>query len=125
MAIWEGTGNVIALDVLRAMGTDPDSVEAFFAELRVASGSAQIFDDFVAALREEVAVVAQSPQDFAGQARNLVERMALALQASLLIRFAPAAVSDAFVVSRLGPGRSFNYGGLPPSFDLAGILARA
>ena len=125
MAIWEGTGNVIALDVLRAMGTDPESVDAFFAELRIASGSALVFDDFVAALREEVAVVAKAPQDFAGQARNLVERMALALQAALLIRFAPAAVSEAFVVSRLGPGRSFNYGGLPSSSDVAGIVARA
>ena len=125
LAIWEGTGNVIALDVLRAMATEPESVDAFFAELRLASGSARIFDDFVAVLREDVAVVAQAPHGFAGQARNLVERMALALQASLLIRFAPAAVSEAFVVSRLGAGRSFNYGGLPPSSDLAGILARA
>lgn len=125
MAIWEGTGNVIALDVLRAMGTEPESVDAFFAELRLASGAVQVFDDFVAELREEVAVVEKAPQEFAGQARNLVERMALALQASLLIRFAPAAVSDAFVVSRLGTGRSFNYGGLPSSSDLAGILERA
>ncbi|MDJ0317300.1 hypothetical protein [Arthrobacter antibioticus] len=49
-----------------------------------------------------------APQDFAGQARNVVEKLALALQASLLLRFAPAAVSDAFVLSRLGPDRSFN-----------------
>jgi len=125
MAIWEGTGNVIALDVLRAMAVEPESVDAFFAELRLAAGAHPVFDDFAAALREQEAVVAQAPQEFAGQARQLVERMGLALQASLLLRFAPAAVSDAFVVSRLGPDRSFNYGGLPPSSDLAGILARA
>ncbi|MBP2411730.1 putative acyl-CoA dehydrogenase [Arthrobacter stackebrandtii] len=125
MAIWEGTGNVIALDVLRAMATEPESVEAFFAEVRIASGENRVFDDSVAVLREGVAAVAQAPQDFAGQARNVVERMALALQASLLIRFAPAAVSDAFVDARLGADRTFNYGGLAPSADLAAILARA
>lgn len=125
MAIWEGTGNVIALDVLRAMATDPESVEAFLAEVRLASGNHRIFDDFIARLMEQLAPVRQSPQDFAGQARTVVERMALALQASLLLRAAPPAVSDAFVVSRLGPDRSFNYGNLPPSSDLTGILARA
>ncbi|WP_269938085.1 acyl-CoA dehydrogenase family protein [Arthrobacter sp. HY1533] len=125
MAIWEGTGNVIALDVLRAMANEPECVDAFFAELRMASGQSQVFDDFTAELREQAAVVAKSPADFAGQARNLVEGMALALQAALLVRFAPAAVSDAFVDSRLGPGRRFNYGNLAPAADLAGILARA
>lgn len=125
MAIWEGTGNVIALDVLRAMATDPESVEAFLAEVRLASGAHRIFDDFIASLMEQLVPVRHSPQDFAGQARTVVERMALALQASLLLRAAPPAVSDAFVVSQLGPDRSFNYGNLPPSSDLTGILARA
>jgi putative acyl-CoA dehydrogenase len=125
MAIWEGTGNVIALDVLRAMATDPESVDAFFAELRVASGVDPVFDDFGARLKEQLAPVRKSPQDFAILARTVVEKMALALQASLLIRFAPAAVADAFVHSRLGPDRSFNYGNLPASSDFAGILARA
>ncbi len=125
MAIWEGTGNVIALDVLRAMAVEPESVDAFFAELRLAAGAHPEFDGFAATLREHAAVVAQAPQEFAGQARQLVERMALALQASLLLRFAPAAVSDAFIASRMGPDRSFNYGNLAPSTDLAGILARA
>lgn len=125
MAIWEGTGNVIALDVLRAMATEPESVDAFFAELRVASGAHPVFDDFAARLKEHLAPMRSAPADFAGQARNVVEKLALALQASLLLRFAPSAVSDAFVVSRLGADRSFNYGSLPPSADLAGILARA
>ena len=125
MAIWEGTGNVIALDVLRAMATEPDSVEAFLAEVRLASGAHRIFDDYTARLMEQLVPVRRSPQDFAGQARNIVERMALALQASLLLRAAPAAVSDAFVLSRLGPDRSFNYGNLPADSDLAAILARA
>ncbi|MGP9502367.1 acyl-CoA dehydrogenase family protein [Specibacter sp. AOP5-B1-6] len=124
-AIWEGTGNVIALDVLRTMATEPESVDAFFAELRVASGAHPVFDDFAARLKEQLAPMRSAPADFAGQARNVVEKLALALQASLLLRFAPSAVSDAFVVSRLGADRSFNYGSLPPSADLAGILARA
>lgn len=125
MAIWEGTGNVIALDVLRAMATEPESVDAFFAELRLASGAHRVFDDFAAQLKEQLAPIRSAPSDFAGQARNIVEKLALALQASLLLRFAPAAVSDAFIVSRLGPDRAFNYGNLPASADLAGILARA
>lgn len=125
MAIWEGAGNVIALDVLRAMATEPESVDAFFAELRLAAGESPTFDDFTARLREQVSAVRAAPQDHAGQARNVVEKMALALQAALLIRFAPAAVADAFTVSRLGPDRSFNYGNLPAASDFAGILARA
>ncbi|MGO4382842.1 acyl-CoA dehydrogenase family protein [Specibacter sp. RAF43] len=125
MAIWEGAGNVIALDVLRAMATDPESVEALFDELRIAAGSSALFDGFVAGLKEHLAPVRAAPLDFAGSARTLVEKMALALQASLLIRFAPAAVSDAFLVSRLGPDRCFNYGNLPASCDVAGVLARA
>ncbi len=125
MAIWEGTGNVIALDVLRAMGTEPESVDAYFAELRAASGADELFDAFVAGLKEAVSPVRAAPADFAGSARTLVEKMALALQASLLIRYAPPAVADAFVVSRLGPDRCFNYGNLPASSDFAGILARA
>ena len=96
MAIWEGTGNVIALDVLRAMSTEPESVDAFFAELRPASGAHRVFDDFAAQLKEQLAPIRSAPADFAGQARNIVEKLALALQASLLLRFAPAAVSDAF-----------------------------
>ncbi len=125
LAIWEGTGNVIALDVLRAMGTEPESVDAFFAELRAASGADELFDSFTAGLRESVAPVRAAPADFAGSARTLVEKMALALQASLLIRYAPTAVADAFVAARLGPDRCFNYGNLPGSSDVRGILARA
>ncbi|WP_104089192.1 acyl-CoA dehydrogenase family protein [Arthrobacter sp. GMC3] len=124
MAIWEGTGNVIALDVLRAMATEPESVDAFFAELRLAAGESRTFDDFTARLREQVSAMGQEPLDYAGQARNVVEKMALALQASLLIRFAPAAVADAFTAARLGEDRSFNYGNLPAASDFEGILAR-
>ncbi|WP_125611272.1 acyl-CoA dehydrogenase family protein [Specibacter cremeus] len=125
MAIWEGTGNVIALDVLRALGTDPGSIDAFLAELGLARGANAVYDDFLAGLEGHVDPVRRAPRDFADQARNLVETLALALQASLLLRYAPPAVSDAFVVSRLGPDRRFNYGNLPSSCDFAGILARA
>ncbi|SEE69939.1 putative acyl-CoA dehydrogenase [Arthrobacter alpinus] len=125
MAIWEGTGNVIALDVLRAMGTEPECVDAFFAELRIASGEHPLFDDFTARLKEQLAPMRAEPMEFAGEARNVVEKMALALQASLLLRFAPDAVSGAFVASRLGVERSFNYGNLPAHSDLTGILERA
>lgn len=103
MAIWEGTGNVIAMDVLRAMATEPEPVDAFFEKLRLAYGTHPIFDDFTARLKEEVAPMRSAPQDFAGQARNVVEKLTLALQASLL-RFVPAAVSETFVSLPAGTG---------------------
>ena len=126
MAVWEGSGNVIALDVLRALAREPDSLEAFDDEVSRAAGASAIFDRHLAETRALArSVAADEPDAAARRARRLVADLALTLQASLLIRHAPAAVSDAFVASRLGPDRAHLYGELPASADLVGILARA
>jgi putative acyl-CoA dehydrogenase len=126
MAVWEGSGNVIALDVLRALVREPGSFEAFDAEVALALGASPVFDNHVEATRHLVrSVVAAEPDAASRRARRLVADLALSLEASLLLRHAPAAVSDAFIASRLGPDRSHLYGELPASADLVGILARA
>jgi putative acyl-CoA dehydrogenase len=125
MAIWEGSGNVIVLDVLRAMNREPDTVAAFFDEVALAGGVHPVLDAHVAATASLAHTVGASDATTAqAQARRLVEAMALALQASLLVRHAPAAVSSAFVASRLGEDRTREYGGLPRGADLKGILSR-
>jgi putative acyl-CoA dehydrogenase len=126
MAVWEGSGNVIALDVLRVLTREPESFDAFDAEVGLAAGGSVIFDEHLAATRRLVRSVTASETDPASrQARRLVAELALSLQASLLLRHAPSAVSDAFVESRLGPDRAHLYGELSESADLAAIVARA
>ena len=120
-AIWEGSGNIQCLDVLRAMGKTPEVVEAFFAELRHTKGQNALLDQQVLGLAKEFADTA----DLQYRARHVVERMALALQASLLVRSAPAFVADAFCASRLAPEKSLNYGALPRGVDVAAIIERA
>jgi putative acyl-CoA dehydrogenase len=125
MAVWEGSGNVIALDVLRAIGREPDTLAAFDAEVSQASGVNKVFDahlDRCRSLTRELADLEQHAA--ASRARELVGALALALQAALLIREAPAAVSDAFVASRLGPDRGQLYGELPSGLDLDAIISR-
>lgn len=122
-SIWEGSGNVAALDVLRAIRTDPQSVEEFLTECELAKGGSAALDAWVNHLREDVHAVAQS-DNAEWSARTLVERLALALQASLLVRFSPSSISDAFCASRL-PAISSAYGGLPPGVDVDAILHRA
>jgi putative acyl-CoA dehydrogenase len=116
LSIWEGSGNVVALDVLRAAAREPDSLEALLAEIGLSAGADARLDAHVSRLRLE-------PGGPSG-ARRHVERLALALQASLLVRHAPAAVSDAFCAARLGDDRGAEYGTLPSGCDLGGILAR-
>jgi putative acyl-CoA dehydrogenase len=111
-SIWEGSGNVIALDVLRALRRTPDALDAVLAEVR---GVDPRIDRHVASL----------PLDPAeADARLLVEGLALALQAALLVRHAPPFVADAFCASRLDPGRGHEYGTLPRGADCARIVAR-
>jgi putative acyl-CoA dehydrogenase len=119
-AIWEGSGNVIALDVLRAMLREPDALPAFLDELRLARGTDAGFDRGLERLEAELA----DPDEAETRARRLVEAMALVLQASLLVRGAPPAVADAFCASRLSEG-GLAFGTLPRGVDLGGILARA
>ncbi|HEX4400318.1 MAG TPA: acyl-CoA dehydrogenase family protein [Galbitalea sp.] len=126
MAVWEGSGNVIALDVLRALAREPESLDAFETETGLAAGASSAFDAHRSATRALARSVGAAEPDAASrQARRLVAELALSLQASLLLRHAPSAISDAFIESRLGPDRSHLYGELPASADLSGILSRA
>lgn len=118
-SIWEGSGNVMCLDVLRAMGREPDCVAAFAAELAQAKGGNPLLDQAMADLRNEL----QDTEDMPFRARHLVERMALTLQASLLVRHAPNPVADAFCASRLGK-HGHQYGTLPKGTAVDAILER-
>jgi putative acyl-CoA dehydrogenase len=119
-SIWEGSGNVMALDVLRALARSPEAVDAFFAEIDEAAGADPRLDAFAAATRAEFGDVdALEPR-----ARRVVERMALCLQGSLLVRHAPPAVADAFCAARLAGDAGLHYGTLPPGADAAAIVAR-
>jgi putative acyl-CoA dehydrogenase len=121
MSIWEGSGNVMALDVLRALSREPAVLQAFFEEVGEAAGGDGRLDAFVASLREEFG----DPEGLEMRARRIVERMALALQGSLLVRHAPAFVADAFCAARLGGDAGLQYGTLPAGADCAAIVARA
>ncbi|HEV2786482.1 MAG TPA: acyl-CoA dehydrogenase family protein [Solirubrobacteraceae bacterium] len=119
-SIWEGSGNVMALDVLRALSRSPEALSAFLDELGEAAGADRRLDAFTARLRDELA----DPEAIELRARRVVEHMALALQGSLLVRHAPAAVADAFCASRLAGDAGLQYGTLPASVDVQAIVAR-
>jgi putative acyl-CoA dehydrogenase len=123
-SIWEGSGNVAALDALRALIRQPSSAEAFFDELGLAAGADSRLDQSVSQLRKELADPSEA------RARHLAGAMALTLQGALLVRHGDPAVADAFVASRLadpggaaGWGRAF--GTLPNGVDTAAIVSRA
>jgi putative acyl-CoA dehydrogenase len=118
-SIWEGSGNVAALDVLRATVKEPDGLPAFLAECELGRGANPLLDAHLDRLRS-----ATAPAEPQFEARRLVEELALALQASLLVRHAPAAVADAFCASRLGEGGRV-FGTLPASVDAPAIVERA
>jgi putative acyl-CoA dehydrogenase len=120
-SIWEGSGNVNALDVLRALDKEPESAEALMSELSRAHGADERLDAAVARLGQELA----DRDGIEGRARRLVELMALTLQGSLLVQHAPAAVADAFCATRLGGDWGHAFGTLPASADVAAILERA
>ena len=119
-SIWEGSGNVMCLDVLRALTRTPEAGDALRAELAPARGGDARLDGFVAKLE---AALAARP-DEAG-ARRLSEMMVLALQGALLVRFAPPAVADAFCASRLAGERGGAFGALPAGLDVHAIVERA
>ena len=96
-SIWEGSGNVNCLDVLRAMARTPEAVQAFFDEVESASGAEPRLDAYVGEVKAELS----NPDGIEARARRIVERMAVALQASLLVRHGDPAVADAFCASRL------------------------
>jgi putative acyl-CoA dehydrogenase len=123
-AIWEGSGNVICLDVLRAIVREPECVPALLDELRLARGGDPRLDAWVARLEAELA----DPADAELRARRTVERIALAVQASLLVRFAPPFVADAFCAGRLGEEgglAGLQFGALPRGVDVGKVVERA
>jgi putative acyl-CoA dehydrogenase len=119
-SIWEGSGNVNALDVLRAMGREPESVTAFMDEVDEARGSDPRLDRAVDELKQQLSNGAGSE---AG-ARRLVERMAVVLEGSLLVRHGDPAVADAFCASRIGGDWGHSFGTLPEGLQLASIVQR-
>jgi putative acyl-CoA dehydrogenase len=120
-SIWEGSGNVQCLDVLRAMIKSPDALEAFFAEVEAGAGAEPRLDAFAKTLRDELPGDIETVE---ARARGLVERMALAVQASLLVRHGDEAVADAFCASRLEGDWGHAFGTLPGGTDFGRIVAR-
>ncbi|MEA2689947.1 MAG: putative acyl-CoA dehydrogenase [Candidatus Eremiobacteraeota bacterium] len=125
-SIWEGSGNVNALDLLRALAKHSAALDAYFAEAGRAAGANAHLDRALASVRDAFAANRTSHgAALEGGARRTVERMALTLQASLLVRHAPAAVADAFCASRLGGEGGLAFGTLPPGADTRAIVERA
>ncbi len=123
-SIWEGSGNVAALDVLRAMVKEPEGLPAFLEECTQAEGADARLDAHLERVREQSqAVFASADPQF--QARRVVEDLALALQGSLLVRFTPPAVADAFCAARLAGESGRVYGTLPAGVDAGAIIERA
>jgi putative acyl-CoA dehydrogenase len=119
-SIWEGSGNVICLDILRAMNKEPEAVESVLDEIRLARGSDRRFDAFTKILEKDLTEpVAEL------EARLLAERLALALQASLLIRNSIPEVADVFCGSRLSDEGGRAFGTLSPSTNFQAIINRA
>ena len=119
-SIWEGSGNVMALDVLRALRATPAALDVFLAEVDEAAGADARLDAHLARLRADLA----DPAELEHRARRVVEGLALALQASLLVRHAPPAVADAFCAARLDGTAGLAYGTLPAGIDTGAIVAR-
>jgi putative acyl-CoA dehydrogenase len=117
-SIWEGSGNVICLDAQRAMRKEPQAAAALFEEIRLARGANRHCDLFLDALESQL----QRPPDEAG-ARRAAEQMAVALQASLMLRFSAPAAADAFCAGRLAGEGGRTFGTLPAGSDFAAILA--
>jgi len=119
-SIWEGSGNVMCLDVLRALQRTPAAAAALRAELAPARGADQRLDAFLARLDSALAA---TPDE--AQARQLAETIVLAVQGALLVRFAPPAIADGFCASRLDGGRGAAFGTLPAGIDHRAIVERA
>jgi putative acyl-CoA dehydrogenase len=117
-SVWEGSGNVMCLDVRRALRV-PGTADAALAEIAAARGGDARLDRFVAALEPRLRASEEA------EARVVVERLVLATAASLLIRFAPTAVADAFCASRLEGAWTGVFGSLPSGADLNAIVRRA
>ena len=120
MGIWEGSGNVSALDTLRAMATRPECVEVLFDELAITAGHDPRLDAHVQRLRDDLADL----ETIEYRARKVAEDISLALQGSLLVRHGHPAVAEAFLATRMGGQWGGAFGTLPTGLDLAPILER-
>jgi putative acyl-CoA dehydrogenase len=126
-SIWEGSGNVAALDVIRALRREESALTALFTELERGRGADRRYDEQLTRLRRDLTDAANHGDEdvlFSG-ARRLAENAALTLQASLLVRYSPPAVADAFCASRLGGERGHAYGTLSATADTRAIVERA
>jgi len=121
MGIWEGSGNVSALDTLRAMATRPECIDVLFDELATTAGADRRLDRYVQRLRTQLGDL----DTIQYRARLVAEHICLALQGSLLVRHGHPAVAEAFLASRLGGEWGGAFGTLPTGLDLAPILERA
>lgn len=124
MSVWEGSGNVIALDVLRGIARTPQTLDAFFAELADTADAHPLLADHLRRLRADLAEDLRDPDAAQLRARATVEALALALQASLMLRHAPTPHAEAFLAARLSPAHATQYGALPRGIDPAPLLAR-
>ncbi|MFR0356339.1 acyl-CoA dehydrogenase family protein [Streptomyces sediminimaris] len=120
-SVWEGAGNVQALDLLRALRREPQAMGAYLQEVGRARGADHRLDTAIKNLLTDLADL----EGVEGRARRLTERIALVLQGSLLVRFAPPEVADAFCASRLGGDGGSAFGTLPHTLDLASVVERA
>ncbi|MFL6388303.1 MAG: isovaleryl-CoA dehydrogenase [Terriglobales bacterium] len=118
-SIWEGSGNVMCLDVLRALTKDPASVEALLAEFQTTAGADQRLDAYVERLGARLTTAAGDKYT----ARDLTERLALALQGSLMVRHSTPAMAEAFIASRLAGQHGQAFGTLPVELDVDSVLA--
>jgi putative acyl-CoA dehydrogenase len=120
-SVWEGSGNVICLDVLRAIERSPESLEAFVQEIETSRGGNRLLD----ARLDRLANRLPGWRRDEGQARVLVEQLALALTGALLVRHAPSAIVDAYCASHFADDGGRQFGTLPSGLDLAAIITRA
>jgi putative acyl-CoA dehydrogenase len=120
-AIWEGSGNVQCLDVLRAIRKSPEVLQAYFAEVGGVRGESKALDAHVEALKDDL----RATNDFEARARDVCDRLALGLQASAMIRAAPGFAADAFCRARLESRGAHHYGALPSGVDEGAIVRRA
>jgi putative acyl-CoA dehydrogenase len=124
-SIWEGSGNVMCLDVLRAFGKSPEAGAALARELGLAAGLDARYDAWCAQLRADLEPGANPAATSESGARRLAQRLVVGVQAGLLLRHAPAYVADAFVASRIASEAGGAFGTLPGGIDAAAILERA
>jgi putative acyl-CoA dehydrogenase len=119
--VWEGSSNVICLDVLRALSREPEALDAYWDEVALAGGA----DSRLSRAVDDLHVDLADPVTLEFRARAVVERMALVFAASLLVRFAPPAVADAYCASRLGGTHAAGFGTLVAGADTDALLARS